>query len=535
MDRSSIRHKFGVGIVFAGLMAGALTARPAAAAGPPVAADDSYTMQGDIQNTVATVLANDTGSGNGTLTAVVVQDVSNGTLSLLPNGTVIYTPNPGYTGLDLFTYQASDGGGTSNVANVYITVDLAPVGNPDSYSTPQDTPLFVSGGSGVLANDTDAEGDPIFTSGLATAPNHGQATLSSGGGFTYTPDPNFQGTDTFAYHPTDNIFMGNYTTVTITVGSGNNAPVGVDDNYVTTVDTPLTINAPGVLSNDTDAENDPLGVSSPSGPTHGTGAIQADGTLTYTPDSGYVGDDVMYYTPYDGTNFGNQAMVTITVEPQNAPAVGSNDSYVTNEDTNLKVDVPGVLANDSDPDNDPIYAAASVGPSHGSGVISTNGSFYYSPNPGFVGDDFMYYRPYDGTINGNQVEVHITVLPKGTPTPEPTDTTTDGVPSPSPTPTDTPADGTTTPPAGSSGDETSTPVSTDTPGVPATSSDDPTPAPPVATQAVGSEVADVNQLPVTGSGPADGSGTSPISSILAILGLGGLSFSLWRFKNRRAR
>ena len=120
-----------------------------------------------------------------------------------------------------------------------------------------------------MGNDTDPDGDTL-TAALVTGPTHGTLTgTSTDGAFTYTPNANFAGTDTFTYTVADaGGLTSNIATVTITVTSiDNDAPVAVNDTYTTTEDTALTIPAPGVLANDTDPDGDPLTAALVTGPT----------------------------------------------------------------------------------------------------------------------------------------------------------------------------------------------------------------------------------------------------------------------------
>src|SRR5438309_3101270 len=104
---------------------------------------------------------------------------------------------------------------------------------------------------GVLGNDTDAEGDPL-TAILVSGPSHGTLALNANGGFTYTPAANYNGLDSFSYKANDGGLDSNVATVTITIIPVNDAPVASNNSYSTNEDVPLTVNAPGVLGNDTD-------------------------------------------------------------------------------------------------------------------------------------------------------------------------------------------------------------------------------------------------------------------------------------------
>src|SRR5439155_128949 len=150
------------------------------------------------------VLANDTDPDGDTKTAVLVSGPLHGTLTLNANGSFTYTPAVNYNGPDSFTYKANDGTLTSNVATVAITVvavNNAPDAANDSNTLPYTT-LFRASAPGVLANDTDPDGDPK-TAVLVSSPSHGTLTLNADGSFTYTPAANYNGPDSFTYKAND--------------------------------------------------------------------------------------------------------------------------------------------------------------------------------------------------------------------------------------------------------------------------------------------------------------------------------------------
>src|SRR5262249_62013629 len=125
-----------------------------------------------------------------------------GPLTLTVRSAFTYTPAAEYTGSDSFTYKANDGQLDSNVATVSLTVsDDAPVAVNESYSVSKNNPLTVAA-SGVLANDTDANGDAL-TAVLVSGPAHGTLTLNANGSFTYTPAAGYAGADSFTYKAND--------------------------------------------------------------------------------------------------------------------------------------------------------------------------------------------------------------------------------------------------------------------------------------------------------------------------------------------
>ena len=378
----------------------------------PVATDDSYSTNEDTPLTITApgVLDNDTDADLEPLTAVLVTGPSNGGLTLNSDGSFTYTPNADYVGNDNFTYHANDGTTNSNDATVTLMVNVvnsAPVAVNDSYSTNEDTPLTIAA-PGVLDNDTDADLEPL-TAVLVTAPPNGGLTLNSDGSFTYTPNADYNGGDSFTYHANDGTTDSNDATVAITVNEVEDTPVATDDSYSTNEDTPLTITAPGVLDNDTDADLEPLTAVLVTGPSNGGLTLNSDGSFTYTPNADYVGDDNFTYHANDGTTNSNDATVTLTVNAVNSAPVAVNDSYSTNEDTPLTIAAPGVLDNDTDADLEPLTAVLVTGPPNGGLTLNSDGSFTYTPTADYNGSDSFTYHANDGTTDSNDATVAITI------------------------------------------------------------------------------------------------------------------------------
>ena len=188
---------------------------------PPVAINDVYSTQEDTMIDIPAglgVLSNDADPENNQITAVLDSSPSHGTLDLNIDGSFIYTPSAGYSGVDTFTYHANDGAADSNLATVSITitpVNNAPLASDDSYNAQLDQALAVAA-PGVLLNDSDVDNDPI-TAVLDGVPSHGILVLNADGSFTYTPTAGFSGGDTFTYHTNDGVNDSNIATVQITV------------------------------------------------------------------------------------------------------------------------------------------------------------------------------------------------------------------------------------------------------------------------------------------------------------------------------
>jgi len=154
-------------------------------------------------------------------------------------------------------------------------------------------------------------------------------------------------------------------------------------------DNSLNVVAPGVLSNDYDPENDPLSTVLIEDVSHGSLNLNSDGSFDYDPDTNFNGVDVFIYQAYDGTDYSENASVTITVEPINDFPVANNDYPVVDEDSSDNL--IDVLANDSDPDvGDDLEIIDVSDPSTGSAW--TDGDYiYYTPNENYCGlDEFNY-------------------------------------------------------------------------------------------------------------------------------------------------
>ncbi len=262
----------------------------------------------------------------------------------------------------------------------------------DSYSVYENRTLTIPA-AGVLANDV-VTGGGTLTAALSLPPAHGALALAPDGGFVYTPTLDFVGSDAFTYVAHAGA-LTDTATVSITVNP-NLPPVAVDDAYSATQSLPLTVAAPGVLGNDSDPEGDPLTATLLASPSHGTIALQLDGSFTYTPTIGYLGEDAFTYVAYAET-LTDTATVSITVTP-NQPPVAVDDAYSTPRDVPLTVSAPGVLANDSDPDEYPLTAALLAPPSRGTVALRSDGSFTYTPEEGFSGEDAFSYVASDGVL-----------------------------------------------------------------------------------------------------------------------------------------
>ena len=382
----------------------------------PVSATDSYEVNQAsslVIDVAAGVLANDTDDDGDPLTVVLLDGPSGGQLTLEDDGAFVYVPEVEFTGTDQFTYQARDAALSSSTTTVTINVidiNLTPDATADFFSTDEDIPLQIDAATGVLANDSDGDGD-MLSARLVTSPDNGTLEFNSDGSFVYTPEAEFSGSDSFRYEVSDGE-LASTAEVTITIDEVNDPPTATADAYSIDEDDTLTIDAAaGLLANDTDPESSQLSVASFELPTNGSLDLSPDGSFIYTPAADFFGDDAFTYTVTDGNSTSEVATVSITVNPVNDDApVAQDDAYSIPVDGVIQADADvGVLANDTDVDGDDINAALLDDPGSGTLLFNADGSFEYTPDAGFHGVDSFTYSANDGLEDSNVATVTILV------------------------------------------------------------------------------------------------------------------------------
>jgi VCBS repeat-containing protein len=196
----------------------------------PLANDDAYPS---ATTTISApgVLANDLPGDGSQFNATVDSQPLHGSVALSANGGFTYSPGGGFSGTDVFTYHVNDGLQDSRIARVKIG-NTAPVATADSgYVALNDLPLSVPLTSGVLANDTDSEGDPLFAV-LNQGPAHGTLQLNADGSFLYSAVAGYIGSDSFTYRATDRYATSGVATVTLDVRARLSVTQKTPDAYV---------------------------------------------------------------------------------------------------------------------------------------------------------------------------------------------------------------------------------------------------------------------------------------------------------------
>jgi hypothetical protein len=344
---------------------------------PPVAVDDSPTVNEDSGANTISVLANDTDPDGGAKTITATTQPANGTVSITGGGTgLTYAPNANYcndppaTALDTFTYTlnaSADPAQTATVSVDVTCVDDPPTAVNDSANFTEDDPATAIP---VLSNDTDIDGGPK-TITATTQPANGTVSITGGGtGLTYAPNANYcndppaTALDTFSYTLNSSTDAAQTATVSVDVTCVDDPPVAVGDSATVTEDSGAS--AIDVLANDTDVDGGAKTISGVTQPSNGTVAITGGGTgLTYAPNADYCNDppattpDTFTYTLNASADPAQTATVSVDVtcepDPPVVTASAGNTAY-TEQAAAVPVD-PSITVTDPDTPPDEVSSA----------------------------------------------------------------------------------------------------------------------------------------------------------------------------------
>jgi len=315
-----------------------------------------------------------------------------------------------------FVYSLADvkfaGDDLTNVC-VDGPINIAPVAVNDTYATNEDVDLIVDVANGVLMNDSDANGEPM-TAVLVSTTTSGALTLNSDGSFSYDPNLNYFGTDSFTYKVIDlRGFESNIATVTINILSVNDLPIVVSESH--SINRGGTVND-AVTGSDVETSTANLTFVIETGPTdYSSFTFNADGTFSYVHDITKSATPVSFtFRAKDADNALSSNLGTVTINISNLAPATDDRSFSTDEDTALNVNAAdGLLKNSTDPESDALLVDTTVGtaPTKGSVVLSADGSFVYTPNANLNGSDSFTYRVSDGKTYSSYKTVTITINP----------------------------------------------------------------------------------------------------------------------------
>lgn len=315
------------------------------------------------------------------------------------------------------TVRVTDGAGFTfdKVFTIGVTdVNEAPVAANGAASGNEDTAI-----AGILtATDVDS---PSLTYSRVVDATHGSVTVHADGTFSYTPNPDFNGTDSFSFKANDGALDSNVATVTLAIGAVNDAPSftkGADQ--VSNEDAgPQAVAgwASAISAGPADEAGQSIGfvVSNNSNPGLFAAApsIAADGTLTYTAAANASGSATITIHAHDNGGTANGGVdssadqtFTITVNPVDDAPVAANGAASGNEGSVIT----GTLAA-SDIDSTSLTYSAVLQPAHGFLTVHTDGTFSYTPDAGFNGADSFSFKANDGALDSNVATESVTVNP----------------------------------------------------------------------------------------------------------------------------
>ncbi|MBI1277849.1 MAG: tandem-95 repeat protein [Anaerolineaceae bacterium] len=347
------------------------------------------------------VLLNDTDSdGNlNPASTAVVSDPANGSVTNNNDGTFVYTPNNGFSGIDSFTYQVCD---TTNLCSAAapVTIQVSPpnrppVANDDSANTATNAAVNIQ----VSSNDSDPDDVTIFnpdthTFSVISNPSNGVAVYRSGGLFTYTPNAGFNGIDSFTYQLCDSGGLCASAKVTIQVGPIFSSPVAIDDSFRIEEGVGNTLN---VALNDSDPDGDlnPESVTALTNPSNGTLFPHSDGTFSYKANDGFLGFDSFTYQICDFGNHCASANVTIEVFHVDHQPIAT-DLHAVSDENGVDFGLTNLIS-DADGNLDLKSLTILNSPTNGTLTATGEGMYRYVPTGGFVGQEILTYRICDTT------------------------------------------------------------------------------------------------------------------------------------------
>lgn len=397
----------------------------------PVANDIELTFQegGTINIPIADIIANDDYNGDRSkLTINAVRGDTGEGVTGLQDRTIEYQLPRDYYGTSELIYTVTDGvlEDEGVVRIVVENVNDLPMGNPDGYKVARNATLVTQADRSILRNDTDIDGDTL-SAVLETDVSNGTLNLNSDGSFEYTPDQDYTGTDFFTYFVNDGTANSEQSVrVDIDIpsvppgGTPNQAPVATDDFYTGTEDQTKTIKSADVLSNDSDPDGgpNPIQIAGVFGAVGGRVSLE-DANIFFFPDRDFNGTASFIYVLSD-EGLTDRGKVEIDFAPVNDAPVANDepepffDRYMAySGDTMSVVATEGLLFNDIDADGEILEATLDTGPSNGTLTLNSDGSFDYTPDAGFTGEDEFTYIASDGTASTNPTRVIIEVSDAG--------------------------------------------------------------------------------------------------------------------------
>ncbi|MES2399942.1 MAG: cadherin-like domain-containing protein [Pseudomonadota bacterium] len=392
-----------------------------------------------LRFTAASLLANDsdvdTAVDGDVLRITRVGGAQHGQAFLAADGIVSFVPDLNYNGLAEFSYWVGDrapsqiatagneGDGFEIQANMRLTIlpvnDL-PVVTGETLASDEDIVLNINPAL-LLANDTDvdvATNSQVLSISAVSNAQHGAIALLPDGNLQFTPERDYFGAAGFSYTVSDGnggLVVGQ---VLVNLAPVNDAPTLVGETIAFNEEDVQTVSAASLLANDTDADNphSDLRIISVGNATHGSVALNPDGSIRFAPDADYFGPALFTYTVSDGSGGFSVGTATLDIAPVNDAPRLLGESLTLDEDTQASFSIASLLANDTDVDNEhselmiTSLAMDADGAANGSVSIS-NGQVIFTPTLNFNGQASFSYTVSDGVGGICQASVNLTFNP----------------------------------------------------------------------------------------------------------------------------
>jgi hypothetical protein len=381
----------------------------------PVVGGEAIAGVEDVALVIApqALLANDQDFDSTHLAITAVGNAHGGTVVVLADGNIRFDPLADHTGAAGFDYTVSDGDGGHTVASVVVqlaALNDAPRLLGEAVAATEDTPLSIAAAA-LLANDTDVDGThtDLYITAVGNAA-HGSVSLTADGRIVFTPDADYAGTAGFDYTVADAQGAASTVRATLQVAPVNDAPRLVGESVNADEDTVIRLTAARLLGNDVDVDGDTLAIASAGDATHGAVALQADGSIVFTPTLNYNGAAAFTYTVSDGAGGLSQASVNLNLAAVNDAPSLQVDHLSTPENQPVTVNAASLLANDADVDGP--HAALQVTTAgnarHGS-VSLANGQVTFTPDADYFGPAAFDYTVTDADGGQATATAHVNV------------------------------------------------------------------------------------------------------------------------------
>ena len=319
------------------------------------------------------------------------------TLTLDPTNKLLF--NTGYS-VEFSTGVLGDASGNS----------VAALSTYNFTTLPNTPPVSTNGAGNMLEDNAISAALPAFFDPdlhvvqylKVSDPAHGTASITSNGLYTYTPAPNYNGSDSFTFKVIDEEGASNTYTMTMSITPVNDLPTASNTTLLLDEDSSVSSNLPAA----SDVDGDVITYARTGNASKGIVLVNANGSYSYTPNPNANGADSFGYSVSDGNGGVSNYTVAITITPVNDPPVGANGAASTQEDIVLVATLPVA----SDVDGDTLtYALGGVAPTHGNVVVQPGGGYTYTPEANYSGSDGFSYFVNDGHGGASSWNIGLTI------------------------------------------------------------------------------------------------------------------------------